>query len=175
VLGLSGISQYVRLFTFLAIWYMAIICIFSAYYNKKHAHAALLILYSLNLLDLVMMISFMAHNFLEFIVISLLSINGILASLHCIYKRSSRYEQSVKELEVISKTIPAGEEKVDGEKVKVEKAFGPGKYVASANGENYHSPKCDWAKKISKKRLLWFLDKATAESQGFKRCGLCVK
>ncbi|MBW2989937.1 hypothetical protein KY358_06500 [Candidatus Woesearchaeota archaeon] len=48
---------------------------------------------------------------------------------------------------------PFEEEKQDEE---VYTNFDPGKYVASRTGKTYHTPKCDWAKKINKKNQVWF-------------------
>lgn len=41
--------------------------------------------------------------------------------------------------------------------------FTPGKYIASKTGTTYHSPRCDWAKKIKKKNQVWFDDEAEAK------------
>jgi hypothetical protein len=58
------------------------------------------------------------------------------------------------------KPEPIKEEKV------VKKTFSPGKVVASKTGSYYHSPKCEWAKKIKKKS--WYNTKAEAEEDGLK-------
>ncbi len=52
--------------------------------------------------------------------------------------------------------------------------FEPGKYVASKTGSVYHSPKCDWAKKIQKKNQVWFETDAQARKAGLKKHD-CVK
>ncbi len=66
-------------------------------------------------------------------------------------------------------------EKKTVEKKAVKKAVhSPGKYVASTGGNVYHEPKCDWAKRIVKKRMLWFKDKRAANRKGY-RGHSCVK
>ena len=59
-------------------------------------------------------------------------------------------------------------------KTTIKKTFKPGKFVASKTGVKYHSPKCDWAKKINKKKRVWLKDKAEARKKGYKACS-CVK
>jgi|GEM_PF-1660764 len=46
----------------------------------------------------------------------------------------------------------------------------PGKYLASKTGKKYHSPKCDFAKKIPKRNHVWFSDKAEARKKGYAPC-----
>mgnify|MGYP001572139228 CR=1 FL=1 len=47
-----------------------------------------------------------------------------------------------------------GDENVVSPAVKTE--FYPGKYVASSTGTVFHKATCDWAKKIQKKKQVWF-------------------
>lgn len=46
--------------------------------------------------------------------------------------------------------------------------YSPGKFVASKASNTYHEPKCDWAKKIKKHRLIWFKSKEEAWEKGYK-------
>lgn len=46
--------------------------------------------------------------------------------------------------------------------------FTPGKYIASKNSNVYHEPKCEWAKKITKSRRVWFNNKEEALHKGYK-------
>ncbi len=59
-----------------------------------------------------------------------------------------------------------------GEAKKTAK-FNPGKYVASNMSNTYHEPRCEWAKKISANRRVWFKDKNEAQKKGYKKHG-CV-
>ena len=64
----------------------------------------------------------------------------------------------------IKKEEKEAEEPVEEEKdEKVYTNFEPGKYVASKTGTTYHTPKCDWAKKIKKKNQVLFDDEKEAE------------
>ncbi len=47
--------------------------------------------------------------------------------------------------------------------------FNPGKYVASNMSNTYHEPRCEWAKKISANRRVWFKDKQEAQKKGYKK------
>ncbi len=62
---------------------------------------------------------------------------------------------------------------VQEKETKLEKKFSPGKFVASKNANKFHSPKCDWAKRINKTNRMWFNSREEAESKGF-RADTCV-
>ncbi len=73
--------------------------------------------------------------------------------------------------------IPEAERKKIIEKVaekKVERTFKPGKYIASLTGAKFHSPKCDWAKKIKKSNSVWFDNKEDALKAGYK-ADACIR
>jgi hypothetical protein len=44
----------------------------------------------------------------------------------------------------------------------------PGRLIASKTSNVYHAPKCEWAKRISKAKRVWFEDKAEAWEKGYK-------
>jgi len=55
-------------------------------------------------------------------------------------------------------------------KVKeVKKKYIPGKFIASKSSNKYHSPKCDWAKKIANKNRVWFESEAEAKHKGYSK------
>ena len=61
-------------------------------------------------------------------------------------------------------------EKVEAAKEEaVTKTFTPGKYIASKTGTKFHSPKCDWAKKVKKSNAVWFDNKEDAIKAGYKK------
>tara|TARA_Y100000310_G_scaffold89923_1_gene87130 strand:+ start:82334 stop:82870 length:537 start_codon:yes stop_codon:yes gene_type:complete len=45
----------------------------------------------------------------------------------------------------------------------------PGKFVASKRSNIYHTPKCEWAKKIKTERRMWFKSKEDAWEKGLKK------
>lgn len=70
-------------------------------------------------------------------------------------------------------TFAAEDEKVEPWP-SVTESFYPGKYLASIRGAVYHVPKCDWAKKISKKSRIWFKSDEEARKKGYKKHS-CLK
>lgn len=74
------------------------------------------------------------------------------------------YEKTQEYYPYIDKMEPEREIKKES---KIEKTFTPGKFIASKKANKFHSPKCDWAKRISKENQLWFNSKEEAEKQGF--------
>ena len=51
----------------------------------------------------------------------------------------------------------------------VSKEFTPGKYIASETGKRFHTPKCQWAKKITKTKAVWFDSEEEAEKEGYEK------
>lgn len=51
----------------------------------------------------------------------------------------------------------------------VTRRYSPGKFLATKTGRTYHSPKCEWAKKIRKDNQLWFASEKEADELGYKR------
>ena len=60
------------------------------------------------------------------------------------------------------------EQKMPGEGNAIEKTFTPGKYIASKQANKFHSPKCDWARRITKSNQLWFGTRQEAEVKGYQ-------
>lgn len=50
----------------------------------------------------------------------------------------------------------------------VDTSFIPGKFVASKQSNQFHEPKCDWAKKIRSERRIWFSSKQDAWEKGYR-------
>ena len=93
----------------------------------------MLLIFSVILMDMVLIYYFKRPLNNRFILTAILSVLGFLISSAGITRK-----ESVPEVEEVSKD------------------FKPGKFVASKSGTTYHSPKCDWAKKIKKKNQVWF-------------------
>jgi hypothetical protein len=183
VFGLTG-----RLFVFellLLLLFLLLGIAFTAgtYYGGDWIWKALLVFFGANLINL---------SFLYFVKISfgnvILPITvGVVGFLVALVKKGSEKED-LEEIEDIKTEPEAREGKPSGpqeslilEEKKEEKKiedikvnFSPGKYIASETGKKYHIPKCDWAKKINKKRIIWFDDKKEAKKKGYLPCK-CVK
>ena len=201
VFGLSSLEKFIRIGTFVIIWYAMMAAIVAGYKSKKNAYAALTLLYSLNLLNLALMPSIMAYKPISFIFAILSSSIGIIVSaLYTIKKKIRRIqfpldltgitdllndkkEEPIKEIILeepsIEKTAE-NEKEVVSQIIKsklrsIKKTFNPSRYMASKTGEKFHSPKCNWAKKINIKNLIWIDTIEDAELKGFKKCELCIK
>lgn len=48
-----------------------------------------------------------------------------------------------------------------------------GKYVGSKDSDKYHTPACQWAKKITTENLVWFQTADEAKKIGYQPCGVC--
>ena len=98
---------------------------------------------------------------------------GLVIGAYSIEKKESK--KAVIEKDVLPKIVEL-QEKAD--KIEpwpsVVEAFYPGKYVASKTGAVYHAPKCDWAKKISKSKRVWFADEKDARKNGYRKHS-CLK
>jgi len=84
---------------------------------------------------------------------------------------SSSFSESIPAVEVYHDSPSSGDAPEASSEAKgsaVSAKFSPGKYVASKNSNNYHEPKCDWAKKIAKVRRVWFATKEEAWEKGYK-------
>ncbi len=75
------------------------------------------------------------------------------------YKRKKEVEEIEKEADLLAKA----EKKIS----EVKKIYKPGKFVGSKNSNKYHSPKCDWAKRIKRKQRIWFNSEAEAKKKGY--------
>ena len=85
------------------------------------------------------------------------AIAGFFISLFSIEKEKA---EAAKDARTTSGTHSLGE--------AVKKTFTPGKYIASKTGTKFHSPKCDWAKKVKKSNAVWFNTKEEAKKAGYK-------
>ena len=120
-----------------------------------------------------------------YLVLLLLTLIGFLMSIP--KKKSHPDDENFKMLEVNQQPHSevfdpvVKEEKSEKNIVEVKKEptlvkakHSPGKYVASSYSTVYHEPKCEWAKRISVKRRIWFKDKREATNKKYKKHS-CVK
>lgn len=145
----------------------------AVYYSRDWIWRALLVFFGINLINL-SFLYFIGVSFGGVILPLTIGVAGFIASL---VKKDS--EEG--ELDEIGEIQTEPEDQIETEEKKEEKKmedikvnFSPGKYVASETGKKYHIPKCDWAKKINKKRIVWFDDKKEAKKKGYLPCK-CVK
>ncbi len=82
------------------------------------------------------------------------------------YQRKKEVDEIQKEADLLSKA--------EKRLADIKKSYTPGKFVASATSNKYHSPKCDWAKRIKKENRVWFKTEAEARRKGYSKHS-CLK
>ena len=109
---------------------------------------------------------FFGFVFLDMLFIKAISIKGIDYFLYLLVVSVAGFFISLFSIE---------KEKVEAAKeVAVTKTFTPGKYIASKTGTKFHSPKCDWGKKVKKSNAVWFNTKEEAKKAGYK-ADTCIR
>ncbi|MBI2653881.1 hypothetical protein HYX02_03655 [Candidatus Woesearchaeota archaeon] len=143
---------------------------FAVYHNKKWGWTILGLALMLVMFN-TFFVYFLAREFdtahLTIIVFSAIGIILALFNLRETFQRSETTEQYEKVKDYhpfIDKMEPQAAEPEE----HMKKTFTPGKYVASKKANKFHSPKCDWAKRIGKENQLWFDSREEAEAQGLE-------
>jgi len=114
--------------------------------------------YSINWINL-LVIYFLRFGIKEIILPTIVTGFGFLVAL---IKKDDEYIEDDEDGEFDLEGKPAS--------TVLKKDFNPGKYIASKSGTKYHSPKCDWAKKIKKKNQVWYSTKEEAKEDGKTAC-----
>ena len=136
------------------------------YSSGKWVWPGLLVFFGANLINLIFL--FWKNTGFSDIILPLTA--GVIGFLTAMIKKGSNEDE-----EEYTGGAAEAEEKKPAEKEEVIRTnFSPGKYIASETGKKYHIPKCDWAKKINKKRIIWLDDKEEAKKKGYMPCK-CVK
>ena len=189
-----GLSVLVLLLVF------ALVVLLKIYDRKENAYACSTIFFSLLLLSSVFLYFASDSEFSIFVIMILSALFGltlsikkvsasrcvntcyssnpmvkdipkIMTDVYNIIEKTKKHDSSDADKEMKEAKV---ESSAVGRKLKPVKSYSPGKFVASVAGTKYHSPKCDWAKKINKKNLVWLKSKADASKQGYKPCN-CLK
>jgi hypothetical protein len=144
IFNLKRIPFIGELFIVITLLFLAFIALMGVYNNNNWAYALLSWVFAAVLVDL-LLIYYLKRNLSDtFIVTTALSALGFVITVASIKKKEVK-EEVIEEEDV----------------VKTE--FKPGKFIASKTGKSYHSPKCDWAKKIKNKNKVWFDDEKEAK------------
>lgn len=136
--------------------------------NERWAWPGLLVFFGANLINL----SFLYLGKASFSSTILPLVIGVAGFLTAMFKIGSEKKEEFDDVGDITEVQEEKKERPKVEDIKIN--FSPGKYIASETGKKYHIPKCDWAKKISKKNIVWFNDKEEARKKGYNACK-CVK
>ncbi len=157
----------------------AIILVYSIYKNKIWSNKLAMAFFAANLLNIAFIFPLLSYNIMYLGLIIL--IVNIMGFSYFTTRKKAGIIRKIGHIE-LPKTVSIVEPRPAFAEYKqvtkppktIKKTFKPGKYVASKTGTKYHSPKCDWAKRISKKNRVWLRDKAEARKKGYKKCS-CVK
>ena len=89
--------------------------------------------------------------------------------IHSVKEREARNKRNLKAHNTIfdnlSSTMKVAQET---SRDNVDTSFIPEKFVASKQSNQFHEPKCDWAKKIRTERRIWFASKQEAWEKGYR-------
>jgi hypothetical protein len=124
-------------------------------YNSGLGRSVFFLSFLLYMLDLLFLWSVVGEFYVVLLVISLV---GFLTSI----PHKKKHEQ------IIPKDDGEPYSVVFDEPEEVKTKHSPGKFVASKRSNRYHAPKCEWAKKITKERRVWFTSKEEAWEQGYR-------
>jgi len=171
-----------ELFIFVLFLIISLIILILVYNNKRHGlFTSLFFIASLINLFYIKnafygnsMINVGVKGWLLFGVTLFLNAVGFLIGVSSIKENTEEQEEIIEQ--EIEPTIKTAETDLKNDKnwPSVTETFTPGKFIASKTGTVYHAPKCDWAKKISKKNQVWLKDKKEARKKGYKQHS-CLK
>jgi len=148
----------------LALMLLGLIAAIGISSNMRWAWILIAWLLGFVLADMALINSISAEKIPYFIYIATIAIAGFFISLFSIEKEKAH--EAEPEVRRFAGKAKKKEAKVSEK--KIEKSFKPGKYIASITGTKFHSPKCDWAKKVKKSNAVWFDNKEDALKAGYK-------
>lgn len=176
---MSGIGYFIRLELIGTLFLLVIAMIGFVSYRSDFGERILFFVYLFHIGNFVLIWYFRGTFFFVLLALSLL---GFLISLPKKSVRSDSVSDSVpnvneephsmvfdkdeSEKEVVE--VKSNVSKSTTKKSSVTSKHSPGKFVASKQSNVYHVPKCDWAKRISKARMVWFKKKEDAWEKGYK-------
>ena len=156
--------------------FVALVLMLALFFDAQWSFPAFMIFFAVNLINIFFIYFNYQTHLLSIILITGVCILGLITSI----VNTGTDEEDRSELEDNTKEEHAKillENELEGIKdsrVELAKEFEPGKYVGSETGTKYHVGTCDWAKRINKKKQVWFNDKAEAKKKGYKACS-CIK
>lgn len=161
VFNLHRLAFIVEFLILLALMLLGLIAAIGISSNMRWAWILMAWLLGFVLADMALINIISAEKTPYFLYIAAIAVAGFFISLFSIEKEKME-EAKPESMRAADK---AGKKEAEN---KVEKSFKPGKYIASITGAKFHSPKCDWAKKIRKSNAVWFDNKEDAIKAGYK-------
>ncbi|MBI4452158.1 hypothetical protein HY637_01895 [Candidatus Woesearchaeota archaeon] len=191
VFGLKGITFVFELGLLLAFMFFLAFAMFLVYTDKSASWGVIAAVLMLLLFDISVIFLITRSFGWEYIITTIFALAGLIVALINIvsiprtepsveshYDKQQYYyplsekpehdeglkEEIKKEVKREVKSELENEQKAQ----KIVATYTPGKYVASKKANKFHSPKCDWAKRIGKENQLWFNSEAEARAKGFE-------
>ncbi len=173
IFNLHRFAFYAEFLILLGLFLVAIISAMGINNNSKWAWMLLKIFFIFVFLDMVFINAISSAEIPYFLLLLVVVAVGFFISFFNVCKpKAEKAVEEVKKGEIKAEKVIV--EKADNAKKPVKKTFKPGKFIASKTGVKYHAPKCDWAKKIKKKNVVWLNSKEEAKKAGYKQDD-CVK
>ncbi len=178
-----------ELFILVILLLVSVMMLYSLQTNKPNAHKLAMIFFAAGLINTIILFPLLTLNQmclgLIAITVNLIGFNRFTTPKKTRIIKRIRPAELPKTISMIEEptptfaeykqiTAPEPETKPARKKPAVKKEFKPGKFIASKTGVKFHTPKCDWAKRINKKNRVWLKDKAQARKKGYKPCS-CIK
>ncbi len=161
--NLSGLFIIAELAILFALLILSLIALVSVYYKIRFGSILLMLIFTVVLLDLLFIYWKKGPiNSSVFFITMLLSLIGFLIAVASIKRDDDEFEDEPPVIEEKAEAI------VEEKSEPVTETNEPGKFAASKAGSSYHAPKCEWAKKIKKEKLVWFDSEDAAKKDGYK-------
>ncbi len=171
--NVHGIVFGIEILLFFSLLFVALIVSLGLYFEASWAFAGSMILFGGMFLNALYFyttpVALLVTNIHAFTIVFGFLVSLINLRTYEDYEEDFVYEASDYRPEKVVTKVVAKEKTAASNKT-----FSPGKFVGSKTGKKYHSPKCDWAKKIGKKNREWLQDAKDAKDKGYKPCK-CVK
>lgn len=174
VFELKGLTFIFELGALLAFVFLLTFGMFLVYHSKSKSWGIIAAVLILLLFDVLVIFLFTRSFSMASASTVIFALAGLLVAL--VNAAMSMREAEVKPetddkskyyYQFIDKMEPEKKEDVQLPK-NVQVTFTPGKFVASKKANKFHSPKCDWAQRISKENQLWFNSESEARTKGFE-------
>ncbi|MBI2522981.1 hypothetical protein HYW19_01190 [Candidatus Woesearchaeota archaeon] len=146
IFDLHRFAFYLEFLILLVLFLIGIIAAIGISHNMRWAWILLALFFGFVFLNMIFIKAITTANINYFMHLIVVAVAGFFISLFSIEKEK----------------VEAAEEET------VTKIFTPGKYIASKTGTKFHSPKCDWGKKVKKINAVWFNTKEEAKEAGYK-------
>ncbi|MEK6876119.1 MAG: hypothetical protein AABX63_01800 [Nanoarchaeota archaeon] len=151
VFDLHRFAFYLEFLILLGLLLMGIIAAIGISHGMRWAWMLLTLFFGFAFLDMLFIRAIASKEIAYFLHLLVVSVAGFFISLFSIEKEKTRSSEKT-----------------------VTKTFTPGKYIASKTGTKFHSPKCDWGKRVKKINAVWFNSKEDARKAGYKSDD-CIK